>query len=655
MDTMIVVENKDIERQDEHIRQVIENRDFKTRGLASVLAFESGIQRDRQRSVGSFERFSIRGISGDRVGVFVNGVSVANSGGRAVDLSRFNGLNISQIDVYRNFVPAYLGGNTFGGAINIITDNADVSLQEFFLLFGSFGEIHSFANINNIPLSERTSLSLFLDFHRAKNDFKYLDENGTFFGIGHRDDDTVRRMDNNEFLGATISGNVRSRQRRFDIDGNFSIFDSRHEIPSPAGVRYRFRNQTAFDANTEYIFSINQQFHNAAESRINLAYLLSLNEFNWTYRDNFAFPYSLLRRGGRGKVSAKNNAFDFGHSHNFSLGNNLIFSLNNTGRYENIVYSNDITGFNISDREVSRLNAALSGDLRIFTPAPEIILGATIRGYSDKISSWERGFVYRDIVDTATFEHDKSFRLSIKNDFLRAPITVFADAIYAEKVPNLRQRYGFFGIIPSTDLRPEKIYSFQIGALADIFSVRTRTAFFANFCEDLIRIVYFGNVGKALNVSNTRNFGFENDIFWRVAPILELSNNITFQNPRNLSEKSTRDLYIPAESKLRINSQAEVGDFAGWSLISRYSYLSAYYHDLFNVHRVPFNDSMRGLSFFSFILQHQRRRITAQVGVYDILASGNSPEKLTALESGYFPIRYPGMTIKGSVLWTLRN
>ena len=658
MDTMLVVEKKDKLTQDEQIRQTIENRDFKTRGIASVLSFESGIQRDRQRAIGSFERFSVRGISGERISVFVNGVSLANAGGRAVDLSRLDGLNIAQIDIYRNFVPAYLGGNTFGAAINVITaesENAEF-YPELFLLGGSFGELRAFAGFNNISLTPRTNLSLSADFHRAENNFRYMDYNGTFFGIGHRDDDTVRRTDNNEYRRILLSGNIKSEQKTFDINANFSFLSSKDEIPSPAGVRHRFRNRTAYNANNEFFLSARQSFKNRAQSAVSLAYLLSLDEFNWTYRDNIAFPYSLLRDGGIGRVSAQNSAFDGGHSHRFTLGNNLEFLLNNTGRFERINYLNEITGFSLNDREVGRINTALSGDLTVFTPAPKIIFGGTIRGYADRISGWNSGFIYQNIRDTVIFEHDKSLRLSLSYRFLQSPLLIFADAVFAEKLPTLRQRYGFHGLIPNTDLRPEKIYSAQVGIIANVSeSLRITNAFFANYCEDLIRTVYFRGVGQARNISKTLNYGVENNVFWQISPKLEFSNNITVQKPLNLSERSIRQLYIPGESGLRINSQAQLGDFAGWSLISRYSYMSEYFHDLFNVHRVPFNENLRGLSFFSFILQHQRRNITAQIGVYDILASGNSPAALTALESGYFPIRYPGMNIKGSILWTLRN
>jgi hypothetical protein len=520
------------------------------------------------------------------------------------------------------------------------------------MLLGSFGEFHTFANFNHIPISPKTNLSLFADYHRAKNNFKYMDFNGTFYGKDHEKDDTIRVTDNNRYNALTISGNIKNSQKNFDINGDFSIFASKYEIPSSAGTLYKFRNQSAFDANREYFFGLTQSFHNAAESRMKISYLLSFDEFNWTDKDNIAFPYSLLPRDGRGKISSRNTVFDGGYFHKFYFGNRSLLFLNGTARYEEINYSNDITGFSVSDREVNRLNGAISSDLKFFTRHPEIILGGTIRGYMDKIENWERGFVYQKIPDDTIFDMDKTLRLSVNNSFLSPPLQVFADVVYAEKIPNLRQRYGFYGVIPNTNLLPEKIYSSQIGLITNS-PARTRTAFFVNYCEDLIRVIYFGNVGQARNISKTLNYGIENDIFWKMRPKLEISDNITLQNPQNLSETSSKKLYIPQESRLKINTQAIIGDFAGFSLISQYSYLSAYFHDLYNVHRVPFNDSKSGLSFFSFILQHKIKSFTTQIGIYDILASGNSPQKITELESGYHPIRYPGMSIKGSVLWEI--
>jgi hypothetical protein len=508
-------------------------------------------------------------------------------------------------------------------------------------------------NFNRIPISPKTKISLFADYHRAENDFKYMDYNGTFYGKDHEKDDTVRTIDNNKYGAVSLSGNIRNSQKNFDINGDFFVFTSKYEIPSPAGVIYKYRNQTANDANREYFFSVNQKFHNAAESRINIAYLLSLDDFNWTDKDNIAFPYSLLPKGGKGKISSKNSAFDGEYLHKFNFSNNISLSLNNFVRYEKINYSNDISNLPISDREVDRLNGSISGDLKIFTPYPEVIFGGTIRTYLDKISNWEEGFVYKKIPDDTIFDIDKTLRLSVNNYFQLLPIQVFADAVYAEKIPNLRQRYGYYGIIPNTNLLPEKIYSSQMGLIVDNSSIKTTVSVFVNYCEDLIRVIYFGNVGKAQNLAKTFNYGIENDISWKMNSKIEISNNVSLQEPRNLSEKSTKKLYIPEESKLKINSQLQIGDFAGFSLISRYSYKSAYFHDLYNICRVPFDDNRRGLSFFSFILQHKTKFLTTQIGIYDVLSSGNSPKKITALENPYYVLRYPGMSFKGSVKWEM--
>ncbi|MCL1946344.1 MAG: TonB-dependent receptor plug domain-containing protein [Chitinivibrionia bacterium] len=663
-DTTLVIEKDAVLPQDEHIKQTVENSDFKTRGLIESLGFESGIQKSRSGAVGNFEKFSIRGISGDRIGVFVNGNSVANAGGGMVDLSRYNGLNVSKIDIYRNFVPAELGGNLFGGAINIITENysgGDDFSAQIFQLFGSFGELHSFANLNFIPLGTKTKVSLSADYRKADNDFKYMDYNSTFYGEDHEKDDTIRAMDNNEFKAFTFSGNIKNTQKKFDINGDFSMFNSKYHIPSPAGTRFRYRNRTAFDENSEYFFSVNQKFHNK-ENKINFAYLLAFDEFNWTYEDRIAFPYSLLPNNGKGKISTKNDALDGKYFHKFDFGSYLSLSSNSSARYERIIYSNDITGFTINDREVDRLNGSFSGDLKVVPlyPFPEVILGGTIRAYMDKINDWERGFVYEKIPDDTLFGLDKSLRFNINNYFLNTPFKVFADFVFAQKQPNLRQKYGYYGIIPNTNLLPEKVISWQTGAIAEFeeINLKINAAIFQNQCEDLIRIIYYRAVAQAKNIAQTSTFGFENNIYWKIFDKIELQNNLTFQEPKNLSDKSIKDLYIPEESKLKLNSSLQIGDFAGFSFISQYQYKSAYFHDLYNIHRVPLDENKRGLSFFSFILQYHIKNstdITAQVGIYDILAGGNSPEYLTALENQYYFLRYPGISIKGSVLWEIGN
>lgn len=649
-DTMFVVDNFDIVSQNENIVKEVSGEKANSQGILNAIAFESGIQKDRNGAIGNFENFSIRGLESSRLGIFVDGNSVANAGGGAVDLSRFNGLNISKINIYKGFVPAELGGNVFGGAVNIITQNPENAKfsPSIFLLVGSFKEFRANTNLNNIPLGNKTKLSLSADWNSAKNDFKYMDYNGTYYGKSHRDDDTIRRMDNNEFRSISLSSGIKTFQKNFDLDGSFSFLHSEYEIPSSPGTLYKFRNQTARDKNSDYILTLNQKFHNKFESKINLSAIFSQDKFLWTHKDNFAFPYSLLL-GGRGEIATRNSAFDGGYFQKIEMGDYFALSLYGLARYEKINYQNDITGFDLADREVNRLSGSFSADLSFTTNFPEIILGGTIRAYADRINNWEEGFVYKKIPDDTIFDVDKSLRLSINNYFLKQPFQVFADAVFAEKIPNLRQRYGYYGIIPNTNLLPEKVFSSQAGIIADFYKFKTSAAFFVNYSRDLIRVIYYGNVGQSKNISKSLNFGFENDIFWKVFDKIELRNNLTFQEPRNLSEKSNKKLYLPNESRLKINTELKIGDFAGISVLPSASFKSAYFHDLYNVHRVPYNENRNGLAFFNFVLQYEIKSLRFQVGVYDICSTGNSPENLTALENPYFALRYPGMNFKGSV------
>lgn len=653
-DTMFVVDSFDTVFQNENIVKEVSGEKANSQGILKAIAFESGIQKDRNGAVGNFENFSIRGITSSRLGVFVDGNSIANAGGGAVDLSRFDGLNISKIKIYKGFVPAELGGNVLGGAVNIITENPENEKfnPSVFLLAGSFGEFQANANLNNIPLGNKTKLSLSGNWHSAKNNYKYMDYNGTTLAPNSATDDTIRRMDNNKFRSAAATASVKTFQKNFDLDGNFSFLYSKYEIPSPAGVRYEFRNQTTFDESKDYVFTLNQKFHNRFESKINLSAIFSEDAFNWTHKDNFRFPYSLLKNG-TGEILSKNAAFDGGYFHKFEIGNYFNLSIYNLARFEKINYVNDVTGYDLSDREVQRLNGSLSADFAYLSDFTEIVFGGTIRAYADRINDWKDGFVYKSVPDDTIFDIDKSVRLSVNNYFLQKPLQVFADAVFAEKIPDLRQRYGYYGIIPNTNLLPEKVFSAQTGIVADFDKFKTSAAIFYNYSQDLIRVIYRNNVGQAVNVAKSVNFGFENDIFWRIFEKVELRNNFTFQEPRNLSEKSNKKLILPNESRLKNNTEIKIGDFAGVSFLPSLSFKSEYFHDLYNRFRVPFDENKNGLIFFNFVLQYEIKMLLFQAGVYDICSTGNSPKKLTAIEDPYFVLRYPGMSFKGSVKWKL--
>ena len=106
-------------------------------GIDDVLARTAGITIRQTGGVGSSSRLSVRGLEGKRVGVYIDEQPI----GELSDMVSLNDVPIDMIDhieVYKGIVPNKLGGNSMGGAVNIV-------LKEYppFYLDGSY-EVGSF-------------------------------------------------------------------------------------------------------------------------------------------------------------------------------------------------------------------------------------------------------------------------------------------------------------------------------------------------------------------------------------------------------------------------------------------------------------------------------------------------------------------------------
>lgn len=80
----------------------------------------SGIKVRQEGGVGSDYDLSINGMSGNSVRYFIDGVPLETKGS-GVSLANLPVNLIDHIEMYKGVVPAYLGADALGGAINIVT------------------------------------------------------------------------------------------------------------------------------------------------------------------------------------------------------------------------------------------------------------------------------------------------------------------------------------------------------------------------------------------------------------------------------------------------------------------------------------------------------------------------------------------------------
>lgn len=142
-----------------------------TANLNDIINRTTGVKIRSDGGLGSDFELSLNGMSGSSVRYFIDDVPLTVKGN---DLSIANiPLNtIDRVEIYKGIVPAYLGEDALGGAVNIITKKVKKNFLDASLSIGSF---HTYiADINGQVYFPKCGIILkpTVGFNYSKNDYK---------------------------------------------------------------------------------------------------------------------------------------------------------------------------------------------------------------------------------------------------------------------------------------------------------------------------------------------------------------------------------------------------------------------------------------------------------------------------------------------------
>lgn len=109
----------------------------RTSNINSLLNRSTGIRVRQDGGTGSDFDLSINGMSGNSVRYFIDGTPLDTKGG-GFSLSDFPLHIIDRIEIYKGIVPAFLGADALGGAVNIITKRNNKNYLDVSYGIGSF-------------------------------------------------------------------------------------------------------------------------------------------------------------------------------------------------------------------------------------------------------------------------------------------------------------------------------------------------------------------------------------------------------------------------------------------------------------------------------------------------------------------------------------
>lgn len=129
--------------------------------LSSLLSSEllertAGIKLRQNGGLGSEIQYSINGLSGNSIRVFIDGIPIRNYGA-SFSLSSIPTSMINRIEVYKGVVPAHLSEDALGGAVNIVLNEASKTNLSTSYSYGSFNT-HKW-DINGNYRNEKTGFT----------------------------------------------------------------------------------------------------------------------------------------------------------------------------------------------------------------------------------------------------------------------------------------------------------------------------------------------------------------------------------------------------------------------------------------------------------------------------------------------------------------
>lgn len=142
-----------------------------TQSLNAIVNRTTGVRVREEGGVGSDFDLSINGMSGNSIRYFLDGMPL-DTKGTGVTLANLPTNIINRVEIYKGVIPAYLGVDALGGAINIVTNQDKKNFLDASYSIGSF-HTHQF-NFNAQYVAPKTGIIVkpVAGINYSENDYK---------------------------------------------------------------------------------------------------------------------------------------------------------------------------------------------------------------------------------------------------------------------------------------------------------------------------------------------------------------------------------------------------------------------------------------------------------------------------------------------------
>ncbi len=528
----------------------IENR---AGNLNELLARQTGVQIRRTGGLGSEARISVRGLEGRRVQVFIDG-NPLNTPDGSLGINDLPLQIIERIEIYKGTMPAWLGGDGLGSAVNVVIKHRDVSYIDATASYQSYNTLNTGLILKKT--FDKPGIEAGAGIFTNSSDNDYAMESP--FQPGLR----IRR-DHDRFRSVLAGASIRFHKWWFDeveLEGAYVGVDKELQ-----GIQRNIRHIESHGKTGVVILSAKKK--GLLNNRLSFKYNAALANINVRFADTSSFSYdwegnrspSIYGKGemGIGPNLSTTAQKEFRHlaNVNFELNETFTLNLNNTLRKGDFEPEDDVAnafaGRNLFNYPGKLFNTITGLTLESRLMEERLLLSAAVKHYYSEVRGYNTNIYLQAPPErVGNFTNTAGYNAGVRYN-LTPGWMLKASYERAVRLPLNAELFGDGALItPAISLRPERAHNYTAGVIFDqANSAGNRLQLDANAfymrVDNMIQLAGTGGLTTGyVNYANVDIAGADMEAKVDVTKQVYVSGNVTWQRLRDISR------YLPGTDKV---------------------------------------------------------------------------------------------------------
>lgn len=525
-----------------------------SQNLSAIVNRTTGVKVREEGGMGSDFNLSINGMSGNSIRYFLDGMPL-DAKGSGVTLANIPPNIIDRIEIYKGVVPAHLGSDALGGAVNIVTDQQKKDFLDVSYSVSSF-HTHQF-NFNGQYLEPKTGIVIkpVVSVNYSKNDYKVKNVE-----VWNEEKDKYVYEERKRFhdgyfsLLGQVEVGVTNRKwaDAFWMTASYSKTDKELQTGAIQSIVYGEAERKSDSQNLSATYRKSNLLFEHLDFTALLSYTwdhsctvdTAFRKYNWdnnyinTTRNEITGDSKSIRHYKRPRTMARAN-FDYALNDNHSINVNYLFNRLGNKRYDEVdktfSKSNDVLAKHIIG--ISYNQTLLDGKMNNVFFVKDYINYLMV---TQKDESWISG---SDKVDKKSTKSYWGYGAALKYT-LAEELVLKASYEHSVRLPLGNELLGNgTTVLPNLILKPESSENFNLGLFGTyksdnkhLFSYEANA--FVRDASDYVRLVISERDGLSQyeNVSSVKVTGVEGEVSYNYSDDLRVLFNCSYQDARDMNK-----------------------------------------------------------------------------------------------------------------------